>query len=87
MTSFAPAFYPAQAPRGARVAAELAFRLLRWARAAWPVSTRVAVDPRAVEAAALRRYAAEMELGGNLTFAADLYAAADRHELGVHAER
>jgi hypothetical protein len=77
----ASAFAPTEAPRGAIAAADLAYRLIRWLRAlrfyAAPVSAA-----RAVEAGAVRQYAQEMERGGNLPFAADLYAAADRHEFG-----
>jgi hypothetical protein len=42
-----------------------------------PVAAR---SIRAIEAGALRRHAAELESRGNGAFAADLYAAADRHQ-------
>lgn len=44
-----------------------------------PVAAR---SIKSIEAGALRRHAAELESRGNGAFAADLYAAAERHQRG-----
>jgi hypothetical protein len=64
-------------PRGARVAADLFVRASRWlaSRPATPHQTRVQ------EAEAVREYAYSVQRS-DPRFAADLYAAADRHEMG-----
>ncbi|MCU0775507.1 MAG: hypothetical protein MUC74_13720 [Ideonella sp.] len=72
-------FAPTVAPRGARVAAELAYRLLRaWSALRFHLDTAPAL--RAIEAGAVRQRAAEEAARGNRAFAADLLAAADRYE-------
>lgn len=70
-------------PRGARAAAELfvaASRLVSRVLFAAPATAASAVSVRTREAADLREYASRMQ-ATEPGFAADLYAAADRHEL------
>lgn len=71
-------------PRGARAAAEVfvaGTRLISRVLFAAPARTPMdAVSVRAREAASLREYASRMQ-ATEPGFAADLYAAADRHEL------
>lgn len=70
---------PVAVPRGAPVAAWLAAKLVVAFRA---ITAPVAVKPRSrtSEAAELRAYARQM--CDDPRFAADLFAAADRHERG-----
>jgi hypothetical protein len=73
---------PVAAPRGALWAASAAAALLRgFASRRTPVDTlaREALDERQAEAAKVRRLADEWRTV-DPRFAADLYAAADRHE-------
>jgi hypothetical protein len=75
---------PAQVaePRGARWAAATFARLLKWLQtsAAQRDLQRVALS-RNAEAARVRQYAQEV-MAQDPRFAADLFAAADRHERG-----
>lgn len=72
-------FGPTAAPRGALIAAELAYRLLRaWNALRFHLDAAPAL--RAIEAGAVRQRAAEEAERGNRAFAEDLLAAADRHE-------
>ena len=75
----AQAFAPTMAPRGAQWAADLALYVVR---AVGALRFYVSASPalRAIEAGAVRQRAAEHALRGNTAFAADLFAAADRHE-------
>lgn len=78
-TVMVPAGMPTLAPRGARVAADLAARLWNLARGAF-ATTAPRVRTRAEEAAEVREYASRLGRH-DARFAADLFAAADRHEL------
>lgn len=69
-------------PRAAPIAAAIAFKLLDTIeRAVTTHRTRKAEAGRIAEAAAVRRYADEVR-PLDPRFASDLYAAADRHEMG-----
>jgi hypothetical protein len=73
---------PAQVaePRGARWAADAFARLLKWMESsAADRDLRRVVLSRAAEAARVRQYAQEV-MAQDPRFAADLFAAADRHE-------
>ena len=65
-------------PRGARIAAELFVSAARLVSALWVQARRVSPS-RALEAAEVRRMAYELR-NSEPGFAADLYAAAARHE-------
>jgi hypothetical protein len=69
-------------PRGARWAAAAFGRLLKWMEAsAAERGEHRALQGRIAEAARVRLYAQEL-MGHDPRFAADLFAAADRHERG-----
>jgi hypothetical protein len=75
---------PAQVtePRGAALAARLFARMLKWLESSTAQRDLDRVlKSRAAEAASVRQYAQEM-LARDPRFAADLFAAADRHERG-----
>jgi len=77
ITLHAPA--PVAMPRGAEWAANAFAALLRWTQSAWDASHAQRAHLRRVEeAAALRRVAAGVSRY-DPAFAADLFAAADRH--------
>ena len=78
-TVMTPATAPVALPRGARWAAALAARLLQWLASLQPQPT-VKPSSRSEEAAELRRYATRVARH-DPRYAADLFAAADRHEL------
>ena len=72
---------PIATPRGSRWAAGLALRLQDLLRSGFALlQARRHLRSRAEEATAVRRLADEMRVQ-DPRFAADLYAAADRHEL------
>lgn len=74
---------PVAAPRGAALAANLMARLLNWLEATGQAHAAVVARRRealrVVEAAELRRYA-QTWASHDPRFAADLQAAADRHD-------
>ena len=74
---------PVAAPRGAAIAANLMARLMAWLEAVGRARAAAAVRrmeaTRATEAAELRRYVEEWATF-DPRFAAELLAAADRHE-------
>lgn len=71
-----------KAPRGAALAAAGFSKLLGWiARAAETSAQRRLQAQRVAEANQVRQYA-QAVLGQDRRFAADLLAAADRHEMG-----
>lgn len=72
-TFVTPAQAPLTAPRGARWAAEIVVRVWR------VVARALATPPARTDVASLRRYAASLQ-ASDPRFAADLFAAADRHE-------
>jgi hypothetical protein len=75
---------PAQVaePRGARWAGAAFARLLKWMQtSAANRDVQRVVFSRQAEAARVRQYAQEV-MGQDPRFAADLFAAADRHERG-----
>ena len=74
---------PVAAPRGAALAANLMAQVLNWLEAVGhrraTAATRRRESKRVMEAAELRRYA-QTWVGHDPRFAADLLAAADRHD-------
>ena len=70
-----PAVRATATPRGARVAAQLFARLAGWLR----VPPKARPSSRAEEAAAVREFASRIQYS-DPGFAADLFAAAARHE-------
>ncbi|HMM87495.1 hypothetical protein [Azohydromonas sp.] len=78
ITIVTPALAPVDAPRGARWASEIVVRLWR------AISRAFATPPTAADVAGLRRYAASLQ-PNDPRFAADLFAAADRHEREIGA--
>lgn len=69
-------------PRGARIAAALAVRVLTWfEKVGRERAERALRQQRLADAAWVRGYAQEMR-ASDPRFAADLLAAADRHEQG-----